>query len=221
MTKEEKLIKSKIVYFNKLKTGCNSFYNKLKEIPDPDRFKKGKRLKLNKSDIEVLYDSPYEKKILEDLDKCDFVKKIKTQSLIIEYSPNIKIRKYYPDIELLLNDDSILIIEVKPFKEMVNKHNLQKHNALEEYCKEKGFGFAILDQDYYSFEDLKKEKVPLLVQMKFIRFVKSKGEVSFEECSEFKKKNNITDYQICKIILSNNKKLIYQQKLIKYNNSKK
>ena len=217
MTKTEKLIKSKIIYFNELKTGCSSFFNKLKEIPSDDRFKTGKRLKLNKSDIEVSYDSPYEKKILEDLDKCDFIKKIKTQSLIIDYSPNIKKRKYFPDIELLLNDDRVVIIEVKPFKEMVNKHNLMKHKALEDYCKEKGFGFAILDQDYYSFEDLKNEKVSLLIQMKFIRFVKSKGEVSFEECNEFKEKYNLTDYQICKIILKNNKKIIYQQKLIKYN----
>ena len=42
MTKTEKLIKSKIIYFNELKKGCSSFFNKLKEIPDPDRFKTGK-----------------------------------------------------------------------------------------------------------------------------------------------------------------------------------
>ena len=32
----------------------------------------------------------------------------------------LKVRKYYPDIQILLDDGVVVIIEVKPFKEMVN-----------------------------------------------------------------------------------------------------
>ena len=124
-------------------------------------------------------------------------------------------RKYFPDIQLLLDDGIIAIIEVKPFREMVNKHNLDKHRALGRYCKKNGFGIAILDCDYYSFEDLKREKVSKNISNKFIKFVKEKGNVIFEECEEFKKENNITDYQICNIIL-NSKHLEYKQKKISY-----
>ncbi len=209
----EKLIKSKIVFFEDPKKCNYKYFEKLKEISVSERYKQGKRLELKKGNVS--YDSPYEKKILEDLDKCDFVKGIKTQSLVINYSPNIKIRKYYPDIELLLDDGIIAIIEVKPFKEMVNKHVLMKTKALMKYCKKHKFGLAILDHDYYSFEDLKKEKVSKSVSGKFIRFVKDRGNVSFNECNLFKKKYNITDYQICNIIL-NSKHLIYQQHLIKF-----
>lgn len=218
MSKLEDLIKSKIFFFDNPKRNNYKYFDKLKEISVEDRFKKGKRLNINKSDIEVSYDSPYEKKIIEDLDKCSFVKEIKTQSLVIEYKSGIvRMRKYYPDIELLLDDGIIAIIEVKPFKEMVNKHNLDKHNALAKYCKKHGFGLAILDCDYYSFEDLKREKVSKNIQNKFIKFVKDRGNVIFEECEQFKKEYNIDDYQICNIIL-NSKHLEYKQKKISYIN---
>ena len=216
MTKLEKLISSKIFFFEDPKRNCDKYFNKLKEISVEDRFRKGKRLRIKKSDIEVSYDSPYEKKIIEDFDNCSFIKRIKTQSLVIDYKSGIiKMRKYYPDIELLLDDGIVAIIEVKPFREMVNKHNLDKHRALARYCKKNGFGFAILDCDYYSFEDLKREKVSKNISNKFIKFVKEKGNVIFEECESFKEEYNITDFQICNIIL-NSKHLEYKQKKISY-----
>ena len=222
MSKLESSIYSKIVFFFKPKRNCDKFFNSLKEIPNEDRFKTSKRLEISKNKDGVTYDSPYEKKIIEDLDKCSFIKKIKTQSLILEYKSTVssKIRKYYPDIVLLLEDGKIVIIEVKPFKEMVNKHNLIKHEALKKYCRKNRYGYAILDHDYHSFEDIKKEKVPISIQNKFIQFVKRKKEVLFEECDSFKKEYNIDDYQICYIIYKNQKHLKYQQHIIMYNNSR-
>ena len=217
MTKLEKLIWSKIIFYKNPKRRCFKYFDKLEEIPSSDRFKSGKLLKLDKSNKEVIYDSFSEKKVLKDLDSCKFVKEIKTQSLIINYIPMLKVRKYYPDIQIILNDGVVAIIEVKTFREMVNKKNILKHEALEKYCKKHRFGLAIIDSDYYSFEDLKNEKVPILIQNKFIRFVKDNKEISFDECDNFKKKYNLTDYQLCYIIWNNRKKhLVYNQHLIKY-----
>lgn len=217
MTKLEKLIWSKIIFYKNPKRKCFKYFDKLEEIPSSDRFKSGKLLKLDKSKKEVIYDSFSEKKVLKDLDSCKFVKEIKTQSLIINYIPMLKVRKYYPDIQIILNDGVVAIIEVKTFREMVNKKNILKHEALEKYCKKHRFGLAIIDSDYYSFEDLKNEKVPILIQNKFIRFVKDNKEISFDECDNFKKKYNLTDYQLCYIIWNNRKKhLVYNQHLIKY-----
>lgn len=217
MTKLEKLIWSKIIFYKNPKRNCFKYFDKLEEIPSSDRFKSGKLLKLDKSKKEVIYDSFSEKKVLKDLDSCKFVKEIKTQSLIINYIPMLKVRKYYPDIQIILNDGVVAIIEVKTFREMVNKKNILKHEALEKYCKKHRFGLAIIDSDYYSFEDLKNEKVPILIQNKFIRFVKDNKEISFDECDNFKKKYNLTDYQLCYIIWNNRKKhLVYNQHLIKY-----
>ena len=219
MSKLENLIYNKIVFFLNPKKNCDKFFNKLVEIPNEDRFKESKRLEISKNKNGVSYDSPYEKKIINDLDKCCFVKKIKTQSLVIEYKTSKlakKTKKYFPDIQVLLEDGRFVLIEVKPFKEMVNKHVLMKNEALRKYCRKNRYGYAIIDHDYHSFEDIKKEKVPISIQKKFISFVKNKKEVSFEECDKFKKEYNIDDYQICYIIYKNQKHLKYQQHLIMY-----
>ena len=217
MTKLEKLIWSKIIFCKSPKRNCFKYFSKLKEIPTSERFKDGKMLHITKSNKEIIYDSFSEKKIITDLDNCKFVKEIKTQSLIINYIPMLKVRKYYPDIQLLLKDGVIVIIEVKPFREMVNKKNILKHEALEKYCKKHRFGLAIIDSDYYSFEDLKNEKVSNLIQNRFIKFVKDNKQLTFDECSIFKEKYHLTDYQLCYIIWKNRKKhLVYNQRLIKY-----
>ena len=219
MTKLEKLILSKIVFVNKPKTNCEQAFNRMVEIPFEERFKTSKRLVIEKNEKGVTYDSPYEKKILEELDHCTFIKRIKTQSLIIEYHSNSskKTKKYYPDLQLLLEDGKLAIIEVKPFKEMVNKHNMIKYEELVKYCKKHGYGYSMIDHDYYSFEDIKKEKVSWLTQYRFIFYVKRKKEVTFEECDDFKKRYNLNDYQICHIIWKNrNKHLKYQQHTIMY-----
>ena len=219
MTGLEERIYSKIKFSFMPKRKCETIFNKLTEIPTEDRFKESKLLKIKKNKNGVTYDSPYEKEIIIDLDDCSFIKKIKTQSLIINYRSKslTKIKKYYPDIQLLLTDGRLVIIEVKPFKEMVNNRNIKKHEALEKYCKKNRYGYAILDYDYYSFEDLKKEKVSIEIQNKFINFVKKKKEVSFDDCIKFKKENNINDYQICYIIWKNrNKNIKYQQHKIMY-----
>ena len=127
MTKLEELIGSKICFYDDPKRNCEKTFEKFNEIPSEDRYKDSKRLIITKNDNGIIYDSPYEKKILEDFDKCSFIKKIKTQSLVISYKPKLITRYYYPDIQLLLDDGIIAIIEVKPFKEMVNKRNLLKH----------------------------------------------------------------------------------------------
>ena len=85
MTGLEKNIYSKIVFFFFPKRRCEKQFHKFVEIPTEDRYKESKLLKIEKNKSSVTYDSPYEKEIIEDLDRCSFVKEIKTQSLIIQY----------------------------------------------------------------------------------------------------------------------------------------
>ena len=220
MTKLEELIRSRFYFFKGTKHNCGDFFNELKEKQKGITDRTSGYIKLKKSKEPVWYDSLYELKVLKDLDSCSFVQEIKTQSLIIPYKEeNI----YYPDIQLLLNDGSLVIIEVKQFREMVNKRNLWKRKALRKYCKENGFAYAIIDQDYYSFDnDLTKEKVTEELQMKFIKFVEEKGKVTFSnpDYKRFKEENNLNDYQVCYIIWSNKPYLKYQQHTIIYRKKK-
>lgn len=216
MTNLEKLIRSKFYFFKGTKHNCEEFFNELNEIQKGIVGETSGYIKLENSKEPVWYDSLYELKVLKDLDKCSFVQEIKTQSLVIPYKER---RIFYPDIQLLLKDGSLIIIEVKPFKEMVNKRNLWKRKALRKYCKENGFACAIIDHDYYSFDkDLVNENVTEELQMKFIKFVGEKGKVTFNDSDykTFKKDNNINDYQVCYIIWKNKSHLKYQQHTIIY-----
>ena len=218
MKELDRLIKSKIFFFKGTRHDCNDLFNSFNLVEKEVHGNNGGVLDLKKADQLIEFDSKLEKTILEDLNQCSFIKKIKTQSLVVPYKAKFgkKIKNYIPDIQLLLVDNSIVIIEVKPIREMVNNKVLRKHKALRKYCKENGFGFAILGENYYSFEDLKKEKVDLKVQEEFIEYVKEHNEITFSECKEFKKKYHVTEKQICNIIWNNKRKIKYQQFKITY-----
>ena len=111
-----------------------------------------------------------------------------------------KIHKYFPDIQLLTEENEMIIIEVKSYKGMVTKKNIIKHKALNDYCKEHKFGYAIVDENWYSFEELKKEIVSDDIIKKFIEFVDEKGKVTFSKCNGLKKKYKIDDKNICYIV---------------------
>ena len=176
--------------------------------------KNSKTLELPEHGVKVTYDSLYEKKVLEDLDKCRFIKEIKTQSLIIPYKSKVgnKNHKYFPDIQILLDDNSMAIIEVKSYKGMITKKNIHKHEVLNDYCKEHKYGYAIVDKNWYSFEELKKEEVSDNVIEKFIEYVDEKKVVSFSECIDFKKKYKVNDKKICFIIWKKRRKNLKCQK---------
>lgn len=220
MTDLDKLIKSKIFFFKGTRHDCKNLFDTYTYISKEVHGENSGILNLKKANEPIAYDSKLEKSILEDLDNCVFVKRIKTQSLAVSYKSKIgnKIKTYIPDIQLLLVDNSIVIIEVKPFREMVNSKVLRKHKALRKYCKENGFGFAIIGEKYYSFEDLKKETVDNEIQEAFINYVNEHDFVTFSDCSDFKKKYKINEKQICNIIWKNKKRLKYQQFKIKYIN---
>lgn len=221
--------KKKIFFFNKTSEHCkkefDSFVNEDKGVHG----KNGGILELKKAKEPLEYDSGLEKEVLKELNKCSFIKEIKTQSVVILFPAKFgpKMHKYIPDIQLLYKDnkkeDSIVIIEVKPFKEMVNSTVLRKNKALRKYCKEKGYGHAIVDivgKEFYTFEDLKKEKVSTDIQKKFIEFVAEREKVTFTECKQFRDKYNINEKQICHIIWRHKYDLKYQQNIIIYKKKK-
>ena len=220
-------MEKKIFFFKGTRHDCKEDYNKLEVIENKPIGKNGGYVKLKKSNTQLVFDSKLEKRILLDLDKCKYISKIKTQSLLIMFKgkSKYKLRKYIPDFQLLLVDGSLVIIEVKPFKEMVNSTVLKKGESLRKFCKEKKYGHAIIDRDkngnYYSFEDLKNEKVPMDIQKKFIDFVAERKEVTFSECKLFRDKYNINEKQICYIIWRHKYDLKYQQHKIIFKKKKK
>lgn len=217
--------KNKIFFFKGTKVKLWGIYKKFTTVEKEVHGRHGGTLELKKSKKSIDYDSLLEKKILIDLDDCNFIREIKTQSLEIPFKAKIgpKMHTYIPDIQLLLHGGAIVIVEVKPFKEMVNSTVIRKSDALRAYCKENGYGHAIVDMiknEYYTFEDLKKEKVSEDIQKKFIEFLAERRNVTFTECKSFKKEYDINDKQICYIIWRNQRKIKYQQHKIIYKSKK-
>lgn len=219
LTKQNKIF-SKIVYPKNVNYNCEDFFVSLKTVDNLIENKHRQVLKIIKSDNEIICDSSYEKEILEKLDKCNCVKKIKTQSLEIKYNRKSKNKekKYIPDIQVLLNDGSMVIIEIKRKDEMVNISNILKYNALKVFCEENGFGYTMIDKDYYSFEDICKIKIDKVKEKKFIDYVKNKKKITYEECKSFIRSNRIKYKELYKIILDNPNHLEYRQFNIYYKN---
>ncbi len=211
MKELEELIKSKIDTFYRTRYDCEKEFNSFKPIEKGVKGKISGYVKLKKSKKPVWYDSTYELKVLEDLDKCSFVKEIKTQSLAIPYNIKSKYpRKYIPDIQVLLTNNSIALIEIKPYTDMIRAKNLKKYRALRKYCLKNGYGLAYIDQDYFSFEDLKAMQIDEKISEDFLNFVLKKGNVSFTDCNIFKERYNLDNYQICYLVWKNRSKLKYQ-----------
>ncbi len=100
-------------------------------------------------------DSKCEKKMLGHLLDSNCIIAWGGQSLCIPYGRNNS-KKYFPDAVVLTKDMHIAIIEVKPFSFMNCRSCVSKYRALEDYCRERGFEFMMVDpySDYLTFEEL-------------------------------------------------------------------
>lgn len=105
----------------------------------------------------IEYGSEPELKMLEHLDECDLVEEIGGQSLCIPYTtPFRSDNKYFPDIVIYTTEGYIGIIEVKDATAMSNHTNLEKYDALENYCLENGYLYMMVDpkRDWLTVEEL-------------------------------------------------------------------
>lgn len=105
----------------------------------------------------IVCDSKAEIKLLKYLKTNDLVLDVAGQSLRIPYdSAFLKNKDYYPDIVVLTKDYHIAIIEVKASTAMAQHMNMEKYEALDDYCYNHGYEYMMVDPDnhYMTFEDL-------------------------------------------------------------------
>lgn len=163
-------------------------------------------------DSNVEYESFLEKNVIANLGKCSFVKKIKSQSVKIEYMYKNEKYDYYPDIQLLMNDNKIVIIEIKPFAFMADYKNIAKYNALKKYCEENGFGYSMMDDRYHSFNDFLNIEVSKEIEKDFMEELKKCTMMNYRDFLEYKNKTNISFIQVGKIAIDNNSILEFHVK---------
>ena len=185
-------------------TNASNFFNNLMKERHPFKVNNIGTKKLYKLNMDAEYESLMEKKLIYRFSQFRFVKAIKTQSLEIDYNYDNKQLKYYPDFQILTCDNKLIIVEVKPTYNMMDKLVITKYNALKKYCNKNGYGYVMIDEKYNTFESLFSLNINRELENNFINFVKNKGQINYNDYKDFKSLYPISMKETVKIVISNN-----------------
>jgi hypothetical protein len=88
------------------------------------------------------------------------IQSFRAQSLLIPYQSYVtKDRKHYPDFIFLTPEGYIAIVESKPIEFMANFLVQAKYLAMQAYCEQRGFLYAMMDEHLQSFESIKNTPI--------------------------------------------------------------
>lgn len=174
------------------------------------------KIKLKKTNGYIEYESLTEKRVLEMLEACSFVKYIKTQSLVIPFQNFRENFEYYPDIQILTNDKKLVIIEIKPLIYMMERASIFKYNLLKEYAFKNNYAYAFIDDRYNSFDDVMNREIPIELENVFLTFVKERKYILYEDFKNFKKEYNCKLIDVVSIVIKNNKIIEFTNKPFKF-----
>lgn len=167
----------------------NNFFEKERDINTRSRISKKGKLFLETTGDFVEYESLLEKRILKLLDEDEHIIGIKTQSLYLEYYYWGKDRFYYPDIIFLSANGHIGVIEVKDSISMFKAKTYKKYEALEKYCEEQGYFYAMLN-DMDDVETLRNNEVKINLEKYLNKIFETKKSISWASIKETCKLND-------------------------------
>jgi hypothetical protein len=88
------------------------------------------------------------------------IQSFRAQSLLIPYHSYLKSdRKYFPDFIFLTPEGYLAIVESKPIEFMANFFVQAKYLALKKFCIERGFIYAMFNENLISFEEIKQQEI--------------------------------------------------------------
>ena len=119
-----------------------------------------------------------EQRVLKKLLESGIFKSIKMRSLKI----SIENRVFYPDMQCLTYDGTLVIIEVKPLFAMCRSEYVEKVKALRAYCEKYGFGYLVTDERGNSFEDIDDENA--VFSKAVLEALERDGAISYQEYQE-------------------------------------
>ncbi|MFD8756238.1 TnsA endonuclease N-terminal domain-containing protein [Kitasatospora sp. NPDC059577] len=93
----------------------------------------------------VAYESEPERHLIQLLSFAPQVAYYQEQPLAIGYEFDGRARTYFPDLLVATTDGRCVLIEVKALFEMATAVNRAKHHALEQLCRERGWGLLVTD----------------------------------------------------------------------------
>lgn len=151
----------------------------------------------------LAFESYQEENLLNIFLSCDRICGIKTQSLIIQYEFNGTKHYYFPDVALLLEDNSMVVIEVKSNVDMVDRKVLMKYNALRAACSKQGFGYAMMDERMHDIIHYSTTNVNMDVVNKFAEYIRNKKSIGINAFNAFRKSCFINVHETIRTVLEN------------------
>lgn len=94
----------------------------------------------------ITWESLLEKDVLLLLEFSPGVISYREQPAVIKYADGTRIRKYYPDFELVLVDDTLVHLEVKPSKELDKTKVRRKYERIAEHYRTRPIDFRIITE---------------------------------------------------------------------------
>ena len=101
----------------------------------------------------VMYESQAERREISRVMKILQPVTVKTQVVAIQ-TPQGKM--YYPDVIAQLSDGTVIILEIKHILDMLWDDVLTKYQSLLTYCKDRGYGAAMMDGKWRDFTFLEQ-----------------------------------------------------------------
>jgi hypothetical protein len=87
------------------------------------------------------YRSSWEKMYMEELDRREDVETWKYEPMVLSYFLDGKIKRYIPDFQVILNDGTCMIVEVKPSSLTGTEMNEAKHAVAYDFCMKNGWKY--------------------------------------------------------------------------------
>lgn len=184
----------------------DSFFERERTVNRKGNLSKKGRLLIKTTGAFEEYESALENKILSLLDESENIISIKTQSLILEYHYRGRDSFYYPDIIFLSENGHIGIIEVKDTISMFKAKTYKKYEALEQYCFQNGFFYAMLN-DRDDFETLRNGPKNIELEEYLMRLLDIRKSVSWAAIKDTCKVNGWSIQNVLTVAYSNNWKI--------------
>lgn len=168
-----------------------------------DNYSNTGRFYSRKLNREVMYESGLELSFIHRLEKADQVQFYVEQPFKIKFNnPSGEVFNYTPDFFFILNDNTGVIVEIKPKPHMGIFFNIQKWLALHNYCKTKGLGYIITNgtkciQQIGSFETNKSYEQQVLDCLE-------QGKLTWRTYSKIKDEYKVNTYDFISLIIRNN-----------------
>ncbi|PRX23161.1 TnsA endonuclease-like protein [Orenia metallireducens] len=163
-------------------------------------------------DREINYDSNLERKFFLMLESNSQVKYYFPQPFQIDYDVKFNYNglshnnrwNYYPDILVVLQDNSQILIEIKNYFDLTSLRSRIKLELLKTISKNNGYGYLISTNGKYSLDEAISYPIDQHFEKEIIKIITKRGNLPYEDYLKIKNRYILENYWILPLAYRNN-----------------